>query len=164
MIIYGSLTVIVMSIKLFVKPFYGRMRVVFLFFHADDASWISEELVAKRALFPHVHLFFRTKKITLFITVSHHPLQIPQLSPHLRQLSPRGDPHGTERAWDVVSRTTKSHGVAKGGVDAVIILPLLRSKKQQLVETLLVPGGSSDDIWRFPEIGIIWDYIGDNDG
>lgn len=48
------------------------------------------------------------------------------------------DQQGTERAWDVVSRTTKSHSRVAAGVDAVIILPLLRSKKQQLVETLLV--------------------------
>jgi hypothetical protein len=47
----------------------------------------------------------------------------------------------------VVSRTTKSHSRVAAGVDAVIILPLLRSKKQQLVETLLVGGwGDSCDI------------------
>ena len=58
-----------------------------------------------------------------------------------------GDQQGTERAWDVVSRTTKSHSRVAAGVDAVIILPLLRSKKQQLVETLLVGGwGDSCDI------------------
>ena len=50
-----------------------------------------------------------------------------------------GDQTGQDRAWDVVTRTTRAAAQRHSGVDAVIILPLLRSSKRPGVETLLVP-------------------------
>eukprot|EP00913_Durusdinium_trenchii_P009575 g8995.t1 len=48
------------------------------------------------------------------------------------------DVHGKERTWDLVTRTTRRHSMATAGVDAVIILPLLRSSSRPAVDTLLV--------------------------
>eukprot|EP00434_Breviolum_minutum_P028392 symbB.v1.2.025116.t1/scaffold2421.1/size79598/5 len=48
------------------------------------------------------------------------------------------DQTGQDRAWDVVTRTTRAAAQRRSGVDAVIILPLLRSSKRPGVETLLV--------------------------
>ncbi|CAJ1381512.1 unnamed protein product [Effrenium voratum] len=45
------------------------------------------------------------------------------------------DQTGHERKWDLVTRTTRTD---RAGVDAVIILPLLRSSKKSEVDVLLV--------------------------
>lgn len=44
------------------------------------------------------------------------------------------DESGTDRKWDIASRTTKQKDVP----DAVIIVPVLRSQKSNVVDTLLV--------------------------
>lgn len=46
------------------------------------------------------------------------------------------DVKGKLRSWDMVTRTTRSASVGSSGVDAVIVLPLLR-RKDQAPETLL---------------------------
>tara|TARA_B110001452_G_scaffold1359_1_gene1174 strand:- start:116 stop:838 length:723 start_codon:yes stop_codon:yes gene_type:complete len=48
------------------------------------------------------------------------------------------DPVGRERKWDVCQRTTRSDSAAIAGVDAVVVLALMRSKNSPEVETLLV--------------------------
>ena len=48
------------------------------------------------------------------------------------------DPTGRDRKWDVCQRTTRSESAAVAGVDAVVVLALLRSNKSPEVETLLV--------------------------
>lgn len=56
----------------------------------------------------------------------------------MSSLDDLGDQTGQDRAWDVVTRTTRAAAQRHSGVDAVIILPLLRSSKRPGVETLLV--------------------------
>ena len=46
------------------------------------------------------------------------------------------DAKGKLRSWDMVTRTTRSASIGSSGVDAVIVLPLLR-RKDQAPETLL---------------------------
>mmetsp|Transcript_52987 Transcript_52987/g.105140 ORF Transcript_52987/g.105140 Transcript_52987/m.105140 type:complete len:252 (+) Transcript_52987:93-848(+) len=48
------------------------------------------------------------------------------------------DQRGKDRLWDVCTRTTRDVSIREAGVDAVAILALLRSAKNQTVDTLIV--------------------------
>lgn len=47
------------------------------------------------------------------------------------------DEHGVKRKWDVASRRATEHSIGDQP-DAVVILPILRSKKENRIETILV--------------------------
>lgn len=48
------------------------------------------------------------------------------------------DEKGRQRLWDVCTRTTRDASASKSGVDAVVILALLRSASREQVETLII--------------------------